>query len=211
MTDQELIATYVGLLIIQYSDPDNQPKALATIALVAGEAIANQIIGAVGAAYSITELYGQVLAQGAQLDVLGQFVGAERILVGYPPSPFSFFGFEDTRSAYDPSIGGFGNTTVGVPSDYYEDIRNQNSGIYTQTDAQMVQLINYLASVNNAYFSVQEIDDILYSFFGIYVTVAESATMQITYTEDVSDPGTLYGIVKFIGALPHPAGVEVID
>lgn len=211
MTDADLIQTYVNLLIIEYSDPDNQPKALATIALVAGQAIANQIIGQVGAAYSITTLYGQVLAQGTQLNVLGQFVGAERILVGYPPSPFAFFGFEDTRSAYDPSIGGFGDTTVGVPADYYEDTRNQNSGIYTQTDEQMVQLINYLAAANNAYFSVQEIDDILYAFFGSYVTVAETATMQITYTQSVSDPGTLYGIVKFIGALPHPAGVEVID
>lgn len=211
MTDADLIQTYVNLLIIEYSDPNNQPKALATIALVAGQAIANQIIGQVGAAYSITTLYGQVLAQGAQLNVLGQFVGAERILVGYPPSPFTFFGFEDTRSAYDPSIGGFGDTTVGVPADYYEDTRNQNSGIYTQTDEQMVQLINYLAAANNAYFSIQEIDDILYAFFGSYVTVAETATMQITYTQSVSDPGTLYGIVKFIGALPHPAGVEVID
>lgn len=209
MTDAELAKTYVDLLIIEYADPNNQPNALATINLQASVAIANQIVGQVGAAYSITTLYGQSLAQGVQLNVLAQFVGAQRFLVGYPALSFTFFGFEDTRFAYDPTIGGFGDTTVGIPGDYFEDTRTI-VGTYTLTDAQMVTLILYLAAKNNAYLSVAEIDDILFDFFGIYVTMAESAVMQLTYTQNIADPGTLYGIVKYLGAFPHPAGVQVL-
>lgn len=209
MTNAELIQTYVDLLIIEYADPNNQPDALATIALQAGVAIAGQIVGAVGAAYSITTLYGQTLAQGAQLNVLAQFVGAQRFLVGYPPSAFTYFGMEDTRVAYDPTIGGFGDTTIGPPTDYFLDTRTV-TGTYTLTDAEMVELILYLAAANNAYYSVGDVSDILFQFFGPYVTVAETGPMQITYTQDPSDPGTLYGIVKYLGAFPHPAGVEVV-
>lgn len=209
MTDAELIATYVALLIIQYSDPDQQPKAMATIALQAGVAIAQQIVGAVGSAYSITTLYGQSLAQGVQLNVLAQFVGAQRFLVGYPLSSFTLFGFEDTRVAFDPSVGGFGDTRIGVPDDHFADTR-LISGTYTLTDAEMVELILYLAAKNNAYLSVSVVDDILFEFFSVYVTVEETGDMQITYTEDPADPGTLYGIVQYLGAFPHPAGVEVV-
>jgi|SRR5579864_300743 len=211
MTNAELVATYVALLIIEYSDPNNQPNALATIALLANEAIANQVVGQVGSGFALTNIYGQSVAQGVQLNILGQFVGAQRDLPGYPPTPFTFFGFEDTQVPYNPAIGGFGNTTVGIPTDYFEDTRNANSGTYVQSDAQMIQLIEFLAAVNNAYLSVENVDNILFEFFGTFVTVTESATMQITYADSPSDTGTLYSIVKYFNAFPHPAGVQVID
>lgn len=210
MTDQELTQTYQDLLIIEYSDPNNQPNAIATIGLLAGVAIANQIVGQVASAFSITTLYGQALAQGTQLNILGQFVGAERFIVGYPAVTFTYFGFEDTRVAFDPALGGFGDTTVGVPTDYWLDTRTL-VGTYTLSDAEMVSLILFLAASNNAYMSVGVIDEILFDFFGNLVTVTESAVMQITYADSLSDTGTLYGIIKAIGAFPHPAGVEVID
>lgn len=209
MTNDELTQTYVDLLIIEYSDPNNQPNALATIALLADEAIANQVVGQVGSAYSITTLYGQTLAQGTQLDVLAQFVGAQRELPGYNPSVV-YFGHQDTTGVYSASIGGYGSVATGMPPTDYWLSTNQVNGSYTLSDAQMVALILYLAAVNNAYFSVSDVDAILYEFFGTYVTVEETATMQITYTQNPSDPGTLYGIVDYLSKFPHPAGVQVV-
>ena len=208
MTNAELVQTYVELLIIEYSDPNQQPNALATIALQASVAIAGQIVGAVGAAYSITTLYGQSLAQGVQLDVLAQFVGAERFLPGYSPS-VTYFGMQDTTGSYSASIGGYGDVTSTPPADYWNST-NQTAGSYTLSDAQLIQLILYLAAVNNAYYSVAEIDAILYEFFGQYVTLSEPSPMEVEFTQNVADPGTLYGIVKYLDAFPHPAGVELI-
>lgn len=209
MTNADLVATYVALLIIEYADPNNQPKALATIGMLANVAIANQIVGQVGSAYSITTLYGQSLAQGVQLDLIAQFVGAPRVLPNFIPSG-AFYGFQDTTVPYDPTIGGMGDTTVGPPSDFFAST-DQIVGEYTLSDGQMIQLILFLAAVNNAYLSVADVDEILFDFFGTYVTVTETAVMQITYADDPADPGSLYGIVKYLNAFPHPAGVQVID
>ena len=73
-------------------------------------------VAAVGAAYSITTLYGQSLAQGVQLDVLAQFVGAERFLPGYSPSVI-YFGQQDTTGSYSSSIGGYGDVTSTPPAE----------------------------------------------------------------------------------------------
>lgn len=208
MTNDALIQTYVDLLIIQYSDPNNQPKAMATISLQAGTAVAQQIVGQVGNGYSITTLYGQTLAQGVQLNVLGQFVGAERTLPGYNPASV-YFGMQDTTGAYSAAIGGYADVTGAAPTDYWNST-NQTTGSYTLSDAEMVQLILYLAAANNAYMSLSVVDEILFEFFGTYVTVSESAVMQVTYTQNGSDPGTLYGIVKFLVAFPQPAGVQLV-
>ena len=210
MTNDELVQTYVNLLIIEYADPNNQPNALATIGMLANEAIANQVVSQVGAGFALSTIYGQAIAQGVQLNILGQFVGAPRFLNGYNPS-ITYFGQQDTTAGFSSSIGGYGDVTTATPPTDYWNSTNNTSGSYILSDAQMLQLILFLAEINNTYLSVQAVDNILFSFFGSYVTVTESGTMQITYADSPSDPGTLYGILKFLNALPHPAGVQVVD
>ena len=208
MTNQELVQTYVQTLIIQFSDPNNQPKAIATITLMANEAIANQVVGQVGDGFALSTLYGQTIAQGVQLDLVAQFVGAVRILPGYSPT-IVYFGQQDTTGSYSASIGGYGDVTTGVPPTDYWNSTNHTVGSYTLSDAQMLQLILYLAAVNNAEYTVAAIDAILFSFFGMYVTVSEPSAMAIEYTQNSSDPGTLFGIVEYLDAFPHPMGVEL--
>lgn len=207
MTDQEIVATYVALLPIPWSGPAT-PKAPLTIGLLADTYLASQIVSQVLNGFALTSLYGQIPAVGAQLDVLGQFVGAQRILPNYVPEG-AFYGFQDTTGAYDPGIGGMGDVTVGPPADFFAST-DQTEGVYTLSDGQMVQLIQYLAAVNHAAYTVAAIDAILFQFFGVYVTVAETAPMQLTYTQDPADPGSLFGIVKYLNAFPHPAGVQII-
>lgn len=207
MTNDELVATYTNLLIIQYSDPNNQPNAVATIQMLAQEAIANQIVYQVLNGFSPTDSYGQTPAVGVQLDILGQFVGAQRFLNGYSPS-IIYFGMQDTTGTYNSQAGGYGDATSSTPPTDYWLTTQGAAGSYTLSDTQMISLIQYLAAVNNAYLSLEVIDNILYQFFGTYVTVTENP-MELIYNHASNDPGTLYGIVKFLNALPHPAGVEV--
>ncbi len=209
MTDAELVATYVALLPIQWSGPDT-PNAQATIGLLAGTAIASQLVGQVLAGFALTGVYGQTPAVGAQLDLLGQFVGARRTLPNFSPSgnPFSY---QDTTSAHDPGAGGFGDTTLGTPPDDIWLSTTQGSGVpYVLSDPQMILLIQYLAAVNHADYTVEDVDDILFQFFGDFVTVEETAPMELTYTQDPADPGTLFDIVNYLDAFPHPMGVRII-
>lgn len=208
-TNSEIVATYLALLIFEYNDPNNTPNAIATINLLATEAIANQVVGQVGAGFSINGVYNQTIAVGTQLNIMAQFVGAERVLPNYAPG-LTFYGFEDTTGPYVPTIGGMGDTTVGIPVDYWEST-NQTVGSYTLSDGEMINLILFLAAVNNAYLSVENVDNILFEFFGNLVTMTETSPMEITYTDSPSDTGTLFGIINYLNAFPHPAGVEVVS
>lgn len=209
MTDADLIATYVKLLPIQWSGPTT-PHAQDTIDLLAQTAIASQIVGQVLGGFALTNIYGQAVAVGAQLDLLGQFVGARRSLPNFILSG-TYFSFQDTTAAHNPGAGGFGDTTLGTPPmDLWLSTTQVAAAPYLLTDPQMILLIQYLAAVNHADFTVEVIDDILFEFFGIYVTVEETGDMELTYTQSPSDPGTLFQIVDYLNAFPHPAGVHIV-
>ena len=68
MDDADLAATYVSLLPIMWSGPDT-PNAQATIDLLATTAIASQIVGQVLSGFALTNIYDQVPAVGAQLNI----------------------------------------------------------------------------------------------------------------------------------------------
>jgi hypothetical protein len=208
MTESDLVLTYQALLPIMWSGP-NTPKAQATIGLLAETAIGSQIVGQVFDGFALTSIYSQVPAVGRQLDIIGQFVGAQRFLPTYNLSVV-YFGQQDTTGSYDPDSGGFGDASSATPpTDYWLSTTGSIGGGYTLSDAQMIQLIQYLTAINHANFTVSEIDAILFRFFGPYV-VASEGPMQITYTQSASDPGALFGIVSYLSAFPRPAGVEVV-
>ncbi len=207
MTNEELAATYVQLLIIQYSDPNNQPNAIATINLLATEAIANQIVLQVLSGFSINDAYGQTPAVGVQLDILGQFVGAERFLDGYSP-PINYFSYGDTVGP-DNNAYGFGDIYNNIiPLDYWESTVN-TAGTYTLSDGQMSQLIQYLATKNNMYMSLENIDNLLFSLFGTEVTVEET-NMELQYSDAGGNGSVMYGVINYLNAFPHPAGVNIL-
>jgi hypothetical protein len=143
------------------------------------------------------------------LDIIGQFVGAQRFLPTYDPS-ITYFGQQDTTGSYDPSAGGFADAASSTPpTDYWISTSASEGSGYTLSDAQMIQLISYLAAVNHANLTLSAIDSIFFQYFGTYVTVTEGE-MSLTYTQSASDPGTLFGIVNYLGAFPHPMGCEIV-
>lgn len=207
MTNEELVAYYQNLLIIQYGNPNLQPNANAHVSLLVTEAIANQVVNQVGQGFSINGSSGQTPATGTQLNILGQFVGAIRVLNGYSPS-ITYFGMQDTTKPLSDTTGGFGNSATTPPSDYWDSTSSNIAGAYTLSDSQMTNLILYLAQKNNLYCSLEAIDNLLYSFFGIYVTVTEGP-MSLSYSDASNDPSNFYGIVKFLNQFPRPSGVSI--
>jgi len=69
MSDLELIAYYVNLLILQYAD---KPRAVATVASDAELAIMNQI------PLKVKDAFDLETAIGVQLDVVGKYAGVKR-------------------------------------------------------------------------------------------------------------------------------------
>jgi hypothetical protein len=199
MTTDQLVAYYVNLLIIQYKA---LPKAQATIAAISSTIVADQIVA------QVRDGFDPATAVGAQLDILGQYVGAPREIPGFTPvnEYWALPSYNDPNTGYS---GWARYTDVVIPSNYWRSYTTTDATL-TLTDGQMRSLILYLVALHASDHSNESIDNLFAQFFGGYATVTDNGNMTVTYTHDAThDPSILFQIVNFIGALPHPAGVAI--
>lgn len=198
MTDQELIAYYVNLLVIQYKQ---LPNATGTIQALATEVVANQIYSQVLNGFDINT------AIGNQLDAIAEYVGAPRRIAAYNPS-VPYFAFPPYAGPTPPDIGFAFYADVTDPVDFWLSYTT-SATTYVLTDGQLRSLILYLIAVHASNHTMSSIDLILQEFFGQYCVLTDNMDMSITYTHQLSDPSLLFSIVNQLNFLPHPAGVAV--
>ncbi len=208
MDTSAIVSYYVNLLAVQYH---MLPRAMATIQALATEVVADQIVAQVQNGYNLFPANGYPAAIGAQLDVIGEYVGAPRTIFGYDPSIpyFALYSYITTP----PSNVGFAPgvytdlTIPSIPDNWLSYSTGETS--YVLTDGQLQLLIAYLIAVHASGHTISEIDGILQTFFGSYCTLTDNFDMSIVYTHQAADPNFLFSIVAQIGALPHPAGVGI--
>ncbi len=208
MTTLELIEYYKDLLIVQY---ETQPNARRTIEAFVQEAIADQIIAQVNDGFNFAIDPIGILpdsAIGAQLTLLGTYRGAQREIFGIDLSrtyfEMPFYGQADADTV--PGFALYGQTPITW---YWLSYTDANRPIYSLNDGELYRLIQFLALKQSQLLSVENVDDILFAFFGTNVAVFESPTMHLTYIDLISDTDTLFGIINAAHALPRPAGVQV--
>ena len=195
----ELTAFYQKLLIIQYR---TKAKAFNTIGVYVDESIAGQISAVVQEAFNLDS------AIGVQLDTLADYKGAERVVHGIDITRiyFAMPGYDDTP---DVDVTGFilyGDTPLG----YWITYDWAEQPIYGMNDDELRRLVKYLARLQASDYSLEDLDAILFEFFGTALTMTDNLDMTITYTHDVGDTDNLFTIVRDLNALPQPAGVDVI-
>lgn len=226
---QAIIDYYVNLLIIQYH---NKPKAMAAIAAVAKEIIANGILLAIengyslggygyltydsGAAFDSGAVYDQTpdvsAAVGAQLDILGKYAGTDRF---YSESELiDFFGLT-SYSEFDPdALPHFGFLTY---ADY--DTADSHNGTLTYDD-----IISVANSLVDEYFrtiilikifqnysnhSHSSIENALFSFFNGAIRPESFGNMVMFYFIASTVTPVMRAVLdKKI--LPKPMGVRSI-
>lgn len=201
MTTEELVNLYVNYLIVQFK---MLPKARATVAAVCTTIIADQIAAQVRDGFDIET------AIGNQLDILGHYVGAQRLLPDFSAT-VEYMAFPAYADTYATTCIGFSlySDTVAPVGDWR--LYSTTDITLTLSDGQLRSLIQYLITLHASDYSNKSLDDIFELFFGGYATITDNGDMSVTYTHDATnDPFILFQIVDFIGALPRPAGVKVI-
>lgn len=197
MTDADLISYYQALLIMQFV---NKPRAVATVDAFVGEGVADQIVQAVEDAFDVTT------SVGVQLDAIATYRGVSRNVVGLDFSRpfFSMPSYGGTESG----VKGFAlyGDTVNWFFLTYEDAAQV---IYRMNDTELRTIIELEAALQASTLGLGEIDQILFDFFGSYVTLTDNRNMTITYTGSSSEPDNLFVIATETECLPAPAGVGV--
>jgi hypothetical protein len=171
----DLVAYYTNLLIIQYH---NKPKAQATIDLFVRELVTSDLFHDIENAYDLTT------SVGAQLDVLGKYIGVDRYykqvnlidffgLVAYSEiasPPTDRRGFTNYAN-YDS--GAQGNGTL-----FYNKIISANNKFTDDVYRQLLLLKIYQNYSNH---SVKSIEAGVFQFFGTDVRVEPNGNMNMVY------------------------------
>lgn len=197
--NEELIAYYVNLLIIQYA---NKPKARALIdSFIRVLMIYDLVI-------KIRDGYNLETAIGHQLDILGKYIGIDRVITG---TAFTreYFGFA-VYGDYDFDFNGFikyGDVPPDVQMRRYEE---SNQSLYTLTDEEYRIMLKLGIVRNSSNASVKQIDDILDDLFGADVYFTDRQNMTVVSYLIGEKYRRIFQIAKSSGLLPNPAGVGVV-
>jgi hypothetical protein len=206
MTTNELIEYYVDLLIIQYA---TLPRAQQTIRAYVSQVIADQIYAQTRDAFSISTTPGfqPGTAVGKQLEAVASYRGVQRNVFGLDLSRTYMLMpvYGDSEADTDPGFALYGQTPIDW---YFLNYVDNNRPLYALNDEELCLLTQFRAQVQSMLQSVENVDDLLYAFFGNNVGVFET-TMTLTYIDLISDPSRFFGIVAATQSLPRPAGVRL--
>ncbi|MCK5375426.1 MAG: DUF2612 domain-containing protein [Alphaproteobacteria bacterium] len=199
---QNIVEYFSNLLIVQYNQ---KPKAKALIELMVNELLASGIL------LDIRDGYDLDTAVGTQLDILGKYIGVDRLFQDNDLTDmFSLQTYTEADPTAAPRWG------LVVYADYdttlENGVLNYNSIVskdfyLIDVDYRVLLKLKIIKNYSNG--SHKEIDDALFSFFGTDVTAEQTDTMEMTYTVPFSSGAVINAaIIKSI--LPKPLGVRLV-
>lgn len=194
MNTDALIQYYVNRLLWQYQ----KPKAQQTIAILTKQLVADGILTQIQNGYELTT------AIGAQLDVLGKYIGLPRNIGD--PTPAPFFGFVDYAGG--GNTNGFSDYSSGVNKDvvFYDYNYNEKNATDLSDTSYLFMLLLKIA-LNTGDMSLYDIQTRLKALVGDAIRVEDNKDMSLTYYIDDSDlPVSITTITPY---LPKPMGVRI--
>lgn len=193
----ELIEYYKNLLIMQYRD---KPKAIAHT----GNVLSAGMI--YDTAISVRDGFNIETAVGAQLDIIGKWLGVGRTITG---TTF-------TRAYYGYAL--YGDTTPFLfnpmllygaepPDAQFRDYKESTQSLYDLTDEEYRIILKLAIVRNTSNASVKTIDDILNVLFGTECYFIDRMNMTVVSYMVGEKWSRIFQIAKTTGLLPNPAGV----
>jgi len=187
-------APYLALIT---SEHNQKPMFMAMVEAVTG-AIASITMGtqAIQPAFDLDQ------AIGAQLDIVGQWVGVSRtidnvLLLG-------FFGFAD-----DPVALGFGELTDPSVGGIWYNVGQTFSGNTVLQDSDYLTIIKAKIVKNQGDGSAADIENALSYIFNVPCTIVDNGTLNVTVNIGEPLTGTNEALLNGLDLLPRPAGVAL--
>lgn len=190
----DAVAAYLNLLILQYK---GKPKAVAVCTLLIQNALTNYLAAQMAQAFNLET------AVGAQLDIIGQYVGAPRLFTSNVTG--TYYGFENYANTGNPEgFRNYANTTnTGGAWLSYKDVGTQVNSLPDSVYAQVIQLKIILNSNDGTLASIMAY---LNEFFPGQVSLIDTKQMELQY---VVQPTCTLSPTVLQAYLPKPMGVGI--
>lgn len=200
MTDLETAKEhYKDLLLYQYI---NQPRARATIDILVSQALVDLLPN------DLVESFDIDTATGAQLDILGEYIGLDRMVQSIIPR--DYFTLDDYETPL--TAGAFGFTS------YLDPVLNADVSMYLYVfyagannrleDSEYRILLKLKAALNSSQNSLYDINILLSGFFGESIYCSDQFDMTICYFI-TSELSRIMTIAKNENLLPKPMAVQI--
>lgn len=197
LTIEQQSAYYESLLAWLYR---GLPKATGTIRAYAIPTLADLI------AFQLQTAFVLDTAIGAQLDILGKYIGLPRNIGD--PIALPYFGFVSSVGADPQNTNGFRSTDNSLNAGViFYNSTYAGTQLTDLTDLQYRFMLKLKIGLNNLDGSLASIQQFLYDFFLGYITVTDNANMTLTYHISDNTPVSATVLRPY---LPKPLGVGII-
>jgi hypothetical protein len=179
----------------------NQPKASATVALFVKQLQADGLALLLNPAYDLSQ------AQGAQLDVIGKYVGVSRDV--QVPDTRPYFGFStESYPAGDQNPNGFTlvNSIATNAQGIWYRIQFANQSTSQLSDFSYRQLIQLKIMTNASDCTMAAIQDLIAVLFPGQLRLRDNLDMSATYFYGA---GFQLPLSVLVNSFPRPMGVEI--
>lgn len=200
MSVETTVQYYKDLMLYQHQV---QPKATATIALLVRQAICDLLPLAVQNAFDIET------AEGAQLDILGKYIGLSRKVAVELDRPYYRYALSESYDPMAPVIGFIDSASseINAGSVWYKTTYAGES-FYTMTDYQYRTMLKLKIVLNNSDNTLKSIDDTLFSFFGTDLVLWDMKDMTLSYAVNPAAQSAIT-LAYQLGLIPKPQGVGI--
>lgn len=192
-----LVEYYQNLLLVQYQEG---PKALATIEALVNCAICDSVLREMESAFDLET------AIGAQLDILGDYLGFGRRVEAVPDA--DFFNMTDYDDPSEAVVGmtDYGDAGANATSSFYRySMASQTVAELSDEDYRLI--LNWKLKFNSLCGSLHAIAEAVYEVFGDGLICFDHANMSLTYA--VKQVSEKYAkILSQQDLLPKPMGVK---
>lgn len=198
MTANDVTAYYAGLLILQYA---GKPKASATISALVKPVVADLIVT------QVRDAFDPATAVGPQLDIIGKYRGVSRFVYSAVAGKnyLTFLPY-----AGGTHYGYYTYSSSGTPKIYWRTYSDSSAVLYTMTDTEYRFVLQFRAQSDTMNATTANVDNLLNSFFGNFVTLVDNGNMTITYNDSPSDPqNRFFTLLRLTKSFPKPAGVSI--
>jgi hypothetical protein len=186
-----MVDYYTNLLILQYHNKEKAKKTIGALIEPLGENI-----------FDLDDAFDVDSAVGKQLDILGEWVGIPRILLGVDLDKI-YYELSDQLELSETPISRYDLLSWGI----FKRYRSKRESIYTLNDYQMRILIKLKIIYNMTDWTSYSLDVLFLNFFGDMVTRADNYDMTVTLTVSKPEEMVIFLIAKQKCFIPKGMGI----
>jgi hypothetical protein len=193
-----IIEYYKDLILYQYI---NKPKATETVKLLAKQALVDLL------PISIRDAFDIDTAVGDQLDILGEYIGFDRVINAKVDRDYLTFQDQESLTLDIYGLTDYNNTLLNSTASFYNYI-NALGISSSLVDEEYRLLLKLKLQTNICQNSLSEIAGILYNYFDSNIVLFDKCDMTISYfvKETISN---IISIAYNENLLPKPMGVQI--